>query len=86
METSSFLALTTLVRERDSLAVLSESVARFCAASSLLKILPLPAIRIGNPVGIVRLAGREPVPTVALFTKCLREAATRTRAERRRAS
>jgi DNA-binding transcriptional LysR family regulator len=82
VETGSFLALITLVRERDSLAVLSESVARFCEASSLLKVLPLPAIRIGNPVGIARLEGREPGPSVALFTRCLREAATRTREER----
>jgi len=79
VETSSFLALITLVRERDCLAVLSERVARFCEASSLLKVLRLPAIHIGSQVGIAWREGYRPGPSVALFIKCLREAAKRMR-------
>jgi DNA-binding transcriptional LysR family regulator len=81
VETSSFIALITLVHERDCMAVMSERVARFAEASSLLKVLPLPAIHIGSRVGIARMRGRELGASAELFLRCLREAAKRMRTD-----
>jgi DNA-binding transcriptional LysR family regulator len=82
VETSSFLAIITLLRERDCVGVLSEGVARFAEASSLASVLPLPAINIGSSIGIVHLEGRDQGPNTALFMQCLREAAARMHGQR----
>ncbi|MBK9609376.1 MAG: LysR family transcriptional regulator [Betaproteobacteria bacterium] len=79
VETGSFLAMLMLLRERDCVCLFPEHLAKYCEAALLVKVLPLPPIHMGSPIGIARLEGRRPRPAIALFMECLREASKLTR-------
>lgn len=77
VESASFLAILTLVRERGSLGILPNALARYCEQAGLLRVLPLPSVHLGSPIGIVRVEDRAEQPATTLFIDCLRAAARR---------
>ena len=80
VETSSFVAMLTLIRERNTLCLLPHRLARYCEVAGLVTILPVPSFNISGPIGIVTVEGRRLRPGVTLFIECLREASERDRA------
>lgn len=74
VETSSFVVMLTLMRERDTVCLLPQRLARYCEAAGLVKVLPVPALHVGSPIGLVSVEDRHLRPSVVLFIDCLREA------------
>jgi DNA-binding transcriptional LysR family regulator len=62
IETASFLAQITLVREQDAVALMAQSVARHFAAQGLIDLLPLPVPVALPPVGLMTMRGRPLTP------------------------
>jgi DNA-binding transcriptional LysR family regulator len=75
LETASFLATLTFVRERPALGFLARGVAQHFAREGLLAILPVQVPIALPAVGIISLRGRARTPATALLVDCLREAA-----------
>ena len=74
VETSSFVAMLTLMRERNTLCLLPLRLAQYFEGAGLVTILPVASFNIGIPIGIVTVEGRRLRPSVTLFIECLREA------------
>jgi len=74
VETGSFFSMITLTRERSGICGMSEALAAYCERLGLLKVLPLPPLALGSPVGIARLEGRRQRPAALLFSECFKEA------------
>jgi DNA-binding transcriptional LysR family regulator len=75
VETASFLATLTFVRERPAIGFLARGVAQHFAREGLVTILRVQ-VPISLPsVGIISLRGRSQTPAADLLVSCLREAA-----------
>jgi len=75
IETASFLATLTFVRERPAIGFLAREVARHFEREGLVKVLPIK-LRIDlPPVGIITMRGRIRTPSSEQLIACLREAA-----------
>lgn len=75
VETSSFLAMVTLLRERGAVCLMSSALAHYCERVQLARVLSLSPVHLNAPVGIIRIEGRRERPGVAHFSECLRLAA-----------
>jgi DNA-binding transcriptional LysR family regulator len=75
VETASFLATLTFVRERPAVGFLARGVALHFAREGLLAILPVQVPITLPPVGIITLRGRGLTPPAEQMVQCLREAA-----------
>jgi DNA-binding transcriptional LysR family regulator len=75
IETASFLALLTFVRQRAAIGFMAQSVARRFAREGLVKALPLKVPVDLPPVGLITLRGRRHTPSSERLVDCLRRAA-----------
>ncbi|HSI50598.1 MAG TPA: LysR substrate-binding domain-containing protein [Ideonella sp.] len=75
IETASFLATLSFMRERAALGFLAQQVALHFEREGLLKVLPVQVPIELPPVGIITLRGRLSTPSSAQLIQCLREAA-----------
>lgn len=75
VESASFLATLSFVRERPALGFLARQVAQHFERQGLLKVLPIEVPIELPPVGIITLRGRQITPASAQLMRCLREAA-----------
>lgn len=75
LETASFLATLTFVRERQALGFVAGQVARHFEREGLLKVLDIEVPIELPPVGLITLRGRPSTPTSAELIACLRRAA-----------
>lgn len=75
LETASFLATLTFVRERPALGFLAGTVARHFEGEGLLKVLAIAVPIELPPVGIISLRGRPLTPSAEQLVACLRLAA-----------
>src|SRR5882672_8236595 len=75
IETASFLATLTFVRERPAIGFLAREVARHFEREGLLKVLPVKLHIELPPVGIITMRGRIRTPSSEQLIECLREAA-----------
>lgn len=75
IETSSFMATLSFVRERRALGFLAQQVALNYQREGLLKVLPIKVPIELPPVGLISLRGRQPTPSSLQTMACLREAA-----------
>lgn len=75
VETASFLALATFVRERGAVGFMARSVARHFEAAGTVRVLALPVPIELPPVGLITLRGRRLTPVSEQMMACLREAA-----------
>ncbi|MDP2005709.1 MAG: LysR substrate-binding domain-containing protein [Rubrivivax sp.] len=75
VETASFLATLTFVRERPAIGFLARTVARHFEHEGLLKVLPVKVPIELPPVGLITLRGRATTPAAGLLMACLRQAA-----------
>lgn len=81
METSSYLATLTFIRERHGVGFLARSAARSFQAQGLCRILPVPLALPLPPVGIITLREAGLPATSAQLIDCLKAAATALSAE-----
>jgi DNA-binding transcriptional LysR family regulator len=75
IETASFLATLTFVRERPAIGFLASEVARHFEREGLVKVLPIKLQIDLPPVGIITMRGRNRTPSSEQLIECLREAA-----------
>lgn len=75
IESASFLAILTFVRQRPAIGYLALSVARHYEQQGLLKVLDLELPFELPPVGIITMRGRMKTPTCTQLIECLRMAA-----------
>lgn len=75
MESSSYLAVTTLVARRQAVGFVAASVGRQWQADGRFKVLPMPVEVDLPPVGLITLRDRRLPPSVAELIGCLRDAA-----------
>ena len=75
LETASFLATLTFVRERPAIGLLASAVARHFEREGLVKILPIKLQIDLPPVGIITMRGRIRTPSSEQLIECLRQAA-----------
>lgn len=75
IETSSFLATLTFVRERQALGFVAGQVARHFEREGLLKVLNIAVPIELPPVGIITMRGRLRTPASEQLMTCLRTAA-----------
>ena len=75
IESASFLATLTFVRERGAIGFLARTVAQHFEGERLLRVLPLKVPIELPPVGLISLAGRIRTPSTEQLVGCLREAA-----------
>ena len=72
VETSSFLALTTFVKERDAAGFLARSVGLHFQKEGLLAVLPIEVPIELPPIGLITLRGRRLTPSSEQLMDCLR--------------
>lgn len=72
LETSSFLALTTFVKERDAAGFLARSVGLHFQKEGLLAVLPIDVPIELPPIGLITLRGRRLTPSSEQLMDCLR--------------
>ena len=72
LETSSFLALTTFVKERDAAGFLARSVGLHFQQEGLLAVLPMEVPIDLPPIGIITMRGRRLTPSSEQLMECLR--------------
>jgi DNA-binding transcriptional LysR family regulator len=72
LETSSFLALTTFVKERDAAGFLARSVGLHFQKEGLLAVLPIEVPIELPPIGLITLRGRRLTPSSEQLMDCLR--------------
>jgi len=72
IETASFLATLTFVRERAAVGFMARSVARHFEQEALLTVLPLRIAAPLPPIGIITARGRAATPTSETLIDCLR--------------
>lgn len=75
VETASFLATLTFVRERPALGFLARGVARHFETEGLVKVLKLKVPIELPPVGMITLRGRPRTPATEQLMDCLRRTA-----------
>jgi len=75
LETASFLATLTFVRERRALGFVARQVARHFEREGLLKLLPIKVPIELPPVGMITMRGRLRTPGAEQLMACLRTAA-----------
>lgn len=75
IETSSYLAVTTFVGQRDAVGFLARSVARHLARQGQFEVLQLEIAVELPPVGIITLREHRPAPSAEHLMACLRIAA-----------
>ena len=75
VETASFLATLTFVRERPAVGFLARGVARHFEREGLVKVLPVRLQIELPPVGIITMRGRLRTPSSEQLIECLRRAA-----------
>lgn len=75
IETSSFLATLSFVRERRAIAFVARQVALQFEREGLLKVLAIPVLIALPPVGIITMRARRRTPSSELLIACLRRAA-----------
>lgn len=75
IETASFLATLTFVRERGALGFLAHAVARHFEQEGVVRVLPLKVPIDLPPVGWMALAGKVQTPSSEQFIACLRQTA-----------
>ncbi|NPC57462.1 LysR substrate-binding domain-containing protein [Caenimonas soli] len=75
VETSSFLALTTFLRQRGAAGFMARSVARHFQAEGVVKIVNLKVPFELPPVGLITLRGRRLTTTTQQLVECIRKAA-----------
>lgn len=75
IETASFLATLTFVRQRPAIGFVARAVARHLAREGLAKILGAKVTIDLPPVGLITLKGRLRSPASAQLIECLRRAA-----------
>jgi len=75
VETSSFLALTTFLRQRGAAGFMARSVARHFQSEGVVKIVNLKVPFELPPVGLITLRGRRPTTTTQQLVECIRKAA-----------
>lgn len=75
VETASFLATLTFVRERPAIGFLARAVARHFEGEGLVKVLPVRLQIDLPPVGIITMRGRLRTPSSEQLMACLRKAA-----------
>jgi len=77
VETASFLATLTFVRERPAIGFLARGVARHFEREGMVKVLPMRLQIELPPVGIITMRGRMRTPSSERLMECLRLAAKR---------
>ncbi len=75
VETASFLALLTFVRQRDAVGFMARSVGRHFEREGSVQVLPLPVRVELPPVGMMTLRGRTVTAATGRLMECLRTAA-----------
>jgi DNA-binding transcriptional LysR family regulator len=75
IETASFLATLTFIRQRTAVGFLARSVAKHFEREGLLAILPIVVRLDLPPIGIITLRGRRATPPSENLIECLRQAA-----------
>jgi DNA-binding transcriptional LysR family regulator len=75
VETSSFLALTTFLRQRGAAGFMARSVARHFQSEGVVKIVNLKVPFELPPVGLITLRGRRLTTTTQQLVECVRKAA-----------
>jgi DNA-binding transcriptional LysR family regulator len=75
IETASFLATLTFVRQRKAVGFLARSVARHFEREEMIAILPINVRLDLPPIGIITLRGRRATPTSENLLECLRQTA-----------
>jgi len=75
VETSSFLALTTFLRQRGAAGFMARSVARHFQSEGVVKIVNLKVPFELPPVGLITLRGRRLTTTTQQLVECIRKAA-----------
>lgn len=74
VETTSFLALHTVMRRRGAAALMARSVARHFEREGLVQVLPVRVPVDLPPVGIITMRGRRKSPSADRLIDCLRSA------------
>ncbi len=75
IESASFLATLTFVRERAAIGFLARTVAKHFEGEGLVRVLPIKVPIELPPVGIISLPGRIRTPSTEQLVDCLREVA-----------
>ncbi len=75
IETSSFLALSTFIKERNSFGFLARSVGLHFQQEGLLSVLPIDVPIDLPPIGLITLRGRRLTPSSEQLMDCLRQSA-----------
>jgi DNA-binding transcriptional LysR family regulator len=75
IETSSFLALSTFIKERNSIGFLARSVGLHFQQEGLLSVLPVDVPIELPPVGLITMRGRRLTPSSEQLMDCLRQSA-----------
>ena len=75
VETSSFLALTTFLRQRGAAGFMARTVARHFQSEGVVKIVNLKVPFELPPVGLITLRGRRLTTTTQQLVECIRKAA-----------
>lgn len=83
IESASFLAILTCVRERPAVAFLAQSVARHFEQAGLVRVLPVSFPQVLPPVGIITLRGRRRPSSAEVLLDCVRRVAQSIREEGR---
>jgi DNA-binding transcriptional LysR family regulator len=72
IETASFLAISTFVRQRQAVAFVARSVGRHFEQQGLFSVLKLPVPVDLPPVGLITVRGRPPTRITEQLMECLR--------------
>jgi DNA-binding transcriptional LysR family regulator len=75
VESASFLATQTFIRERRALGFVARSVAQHMEREGLARVLPVNVPIDLPPVGLISLAGRIRTPSTEQLVDCLRQVA-----------
>lgn len=75
VETASFLAQVSFVRQRGAAAFMAQSVARHFQAEGMVEIVKLPVPVELPPIGLITVRGRPLTPVTQQLVECLRRAA-----------
>lgn len=80
VETASFLAQVTFVRQRGAVGFMARSVARHFEEAGMVQALALPVPVELPPIGLITLRGRELTKTTQQLVECLRSVSAGARA------
>ena len=77
IETASFLAISTFVRQRGAVAFVAKSVGTHCEEEGIFKVLDLPVPVDLPPVGLITVRDRATTRITRQLMECLRKVAVR---------